>query len=80
MRAALLENYGQPLLVVDDVDIEPPHHGEVQVRIAHCGVCHSDLSVVDGALTGTRAERCSVTRLPVSSRRSAPECHDAGAR
>jgi Zn-dependent alcohol dehydrogenase len=49
MRAALLENYGQPLLVVDDVDIEPPHHGEVQIRIAHCGVCHSDLSVVDGA-------------------------------
>lgn len=50
MRAALLENYGQPLQVVDDVDIEPPHEGEVQVRIAHCGVCHSDLSVVDGAL------------------------------
>lgn len=50
MRAALLENYGQPLVVVDDMDIEPPHEGEVQVRIAHCGVCHSDLSVVDGAL------------------------------
>ncbi len=49
MRAALLENYGQPLLVVDDVDIEAPHHDEVQIRIAHCGVCHSDLSVVDGA-------------------------------
>lgn len=50
MRAAVLEDYGQPLLVVDDVDIEAPHAGEVQVRIAHCGVCHSDLSVVEGSL------------------------------
>ena len=50
MRAAVLETYGQPLTIVDDVDIEPPHAGEVQVRVEHCGVCHSDLSVVDGAL------------------------------
>jgi Zn-dependent alcohol dehydrogenase len=50
MRAAVLEGYGQPLLVVDDVEIEPPHAGEVQVRVEHCGICHSDLSVVDGAL------------------------------
>jgi Zn-dependent alcohol dehydrogenase len=50
MRAAVLERYGQPLVLADDVDIEPPHPGEVQVRVHHCGVCHSDLSVVDGAL------------------------------
>jgi Zn-dependent alcohol dehydrogenase len=50
MRAAVLEGYNQPLLVVDDVEIEAPHPGEVQVRVEHCGVCHSDLSVVDGAL------------------------------
>ena len=50
MRAAVLEAYGQPLLVVDDVEIEEPHTGEIQVRVEHCGVCHSDLSVVDGAL------------------------------
>jgi S-(hydroxymethyl)glutathione dehydrogenase / alcohol dehydrogenase len=50
MRAALLEEYGQPLQVVDDVQIEAPMAGEVQVRIRHCGVCHSDLSVVDGSL------------------------------
>ncbi len=52
MRAALLENHGQPLLLVDDVDIEPPRTGEVQVRIHHCGACHSDLSIIDGALPG----------------------------
>jgi S-(hydroxymethyl)glutathione dehydrogenase / alcohol dehydrogenase len=50
MRAAVLEEYGQPLQVVDDVEIEAPMAGEVQVRIRHCGVCHSDLSVVDGSL------------------------------
>jgi Zn-dependent alcohol dehydrogenase len=50
MRAAVLEGYGQPIVVADDVDIESPHAGEVQVRVQHCGVCHSDLSVADGAL------------------------------
>jgi S-(hydroxymethyl)glutathione dehydrogenase/alcohol dehydrogenase len=49
MRAALLETAGQPLVVVDDVEIEEPRAGEVQVRVAHCGICHSDLSIVDGS-------------------------------
>ena len=49
MRAALLESVDQPLIVVDDVEIDPPRAGEVQVRVRQCGVCHSDLSVVDGA-------------------------------
>ena len=34
----------------DDVVIDEPHAGEVLVRVAHCGVCHSDLSLVDGDL------------------------------
>jgi len=50
MRAAVLEGYGQPLVLADDVEIERPHAGEVQIRVQHCGVCHSDLSVVEGAL------------------------------
>ena len=49
MRAALLETAGQPLVVVDDVEIEAPRAGEVRVRVAHCGICHSDLSIVDGS-------------------------------
>jgi Zn-dependent alcohol dehydrogenase len=48
MRAAVLEAPGAPLLVCDDVEIAPPRAGQVRVRIAHCGICHSDLSVVDG--------------------------------
>ncbi len=49
MRAALLLAAGQPLLVVDDVEIEDPRQGQVRVRVSHCGVCHSDLSMADGA-------------------------------
>jgi Zn-dependent alcohol dehydrogenase len=48
MRAAVLETVGRPLVVHDDVVAEEPRAGEVAVRVAHCGVCHSDLSVVDG--------------------------------
>ncbi|MCB0987082.1 MAG: Zn-dependent alcohol dehydrogenase [Acidimicrobiales bacterium] len=48
MRAAVLEQVGTPLVIHDDVEIEEPRSGEVAVRIAHCGVCHSDLSMVDG--------------------------------
>ena len=48
MRAALLEETGKPLTVVDDVDIESPGPGYVLVRITNCGLCHSDVSLVDG--------------------------------
>ena len=48
MRAALLTAAESPLEVVDDIEIEAPRVGEVIVRVSHCGVCHSDLSNVDG--------------------------------
>lgn len=49
MRAAVLEAFEQPL-VLTDVDLEEPRAGEVLVRVAHCGVCHSDLGIIDGTL------------------------------
>ena len=48
MRAALLEEVGRPLAMVSDLEIAPPRSGQVRVRITHCGVCHSDLSIADG--------------------------------
>jgi S-(hydroxymethyl)glutathione dehydrogenase / alcohol dehydrogenase len=48
MRAALLEEAGKPLVVRDDVTIANPLPGHVRVRVSHCGICHSDLSLVDG--------------------------------
>lgn len=49
MKAAILEAAGQPLEICEDVMIDDPASGQVRVRIAACGVCHSDLSMVDGA-------------------------------
>ena len=49
MRAAVLEAQGAPLRVHDDLEIEKPGPGFVRVRVAHCGLCHSDLSCVDGS-------------------------------
>jgi Zn-dependent alcohol dehydrogenase len=51
MRAALLEQTNTPLTVVDDVDIEEPRGGEVLVRVTHCGLCHSDVSAIDGTFS-----------------------------
>lgn len=50
MRAALLEQQGLPLTLADDVVIEAPRPGEVLVRVAYCGVCHSDLHIIDGSV------------------------------
>ncbi len=49
MRAALLHERGKPLEIVDDVHAEDPGPGRIRVRVRHCGLCHSDLSVVDGS-------------------------------
>jgi S-(hydroxymethyl)glutathione dehydrogenase/alcohol dehydrogenase len=47
MRAAVLHALNEPLDVTD-VDIAAPRAGEVRVRIEAAGVCHSDVSIVDG--------------------------------
>ena len=47
-QAAVLWQPGR--LEVLEVDLAPPQAGEVLVRIAACGVCASDLHVVDGDL------------------------------
>jgi S-(hydroxymethyl)glutathione dehydrogenase/alcohol dehydrogenase len=48
IRAAVLEDFGQPL-VVQEVDLAEPKAGEVLVRLAACGVCHTDLYSASGA-------------------------------
>ncbi len=49
MRAAVLREPGTPL-VVERVVLDPPGPGEVRVRVAAAGVCHSDLHLADGVL------------------------------
>jgi S-(hydroxymethyl)glutathione dehydrogenase/alcohol dehydrogenase len=48
VRAAVLEEFGAPL-VVQEVDLAEPKAGEVLVRIEACGVCHTDLYTASGA-------------------------------
>lgn len=49
MQAMVLEHIGEPLKRVERPDPEPGD-GEVRVRVAACGVCRTDLHVVDGEL------------------------------
>jgi len=48
MRAAVLEAFGEPL-AVQEVELREPGHGEVLVRLAACGVCHTDMYAASGA-------------------------------
>lgn len=47
MKAVVFRGAGLPLEVTD-VHLDPPGPGEVLVRIAAAGVCHSDLHVIRG--------------------------------
>ncbi len=47
VQAAVLWEPGRPVEILD-VELAPPQKGEALVRIAACGVCASDLHVVDG--------------------------------
>src|SRR5579864_3464139 len=47
MKAAVLNDYGQPLNI-EEIQLEPPRAGEVQLRIGATGVCHSDYHVIKG--------------------------------
>ena len=47
MKAAVLREAKQPL-VIEEVGIEEPGPGQLLVKIAASGVCHSDLHFIDG--------------------------------
>lgn len=47
IKAAVLERFGEPL-VVQDVELDGPRAGEVLVRLHACGVCHTDMYTASG--------------------------------
>ncbi len=49
MKAAVCREKNQPVRV-EDVTLDRPRRDEVRVRMAATGVCHSDLSVVQGVI------------------------------
>lgn len=48
MKAAVLRAYRAPLSI-EDIDLLPPKSGEIRVRFAASGVCHSDMGRIEGA-------------------------------
>ena len=55
IQAAVLRQSGLPApyaqsrpLGIESIDLDPPGPGEVLVRVRAAGLCHSDLSVIDG--------------------------------
>lgn len=47
MMAAVVREFGKPL-VIEEVPIPEPGHGEIQVAIQASGVCHTDLHAAHG--------------------------------
>ena len=48
-RAVVCREIGKSV-VVETVTVDPPRRGEVMIKLAACGVCHSDLSATNGTL------------------------------
>jgi len=51
VRAAVCYEFGKPL-VVEEVELDPPQMGEVQVKVAACAICHSDIYKIRGEWGG----------------------------
>ena len=48
-KAVLCREHNKPV-VVEDITLDPPKRGEATVKMGACGVCHSDLSAVNGTI------------------------------
>ena len=50
-RAAVCRAFGAPL-TIETIDLATPGPGEVQIKMAACAICHSDIFYMDGAWGG----------------------------
>ncbi|MCX7961405.1 MAG: Zn-dependent alcohol dehydrogenase [Burkholderiales bacterium] len=48
-RAAICRELNKPV-VVEEIAVDSPKRGEVTIKVAACGVCHSDLSATNGTI------------------------------
>jgi len=84
MRAMVLHKHHSPLQL-SDVPIPKPGKGQLLIRVHVCGVCRTDLHVMDGELpnpilpiipghqiVGTIAEQGEGTKLPIGMRVGIP--------
>lgn len=54
MRAMLFERPGLPLRLVDDWPVPQPGRGGILIKVEACGVCRTDLHLLDGELPDPR--------------------------
>ena len=47
MKAAVLYEVRQPLKI-EDLEMPEVHDEDVLIKVASCGVCHTDLKVIEG--------------------------------
>lgn len=52
MKAAVCHAFNQPL-AIEEVALRPPGPGEVEVTLAACAICHSDIHYAEGAWGGS---------------------------
>ena len=71
IRAAVLETLGLPApyaqsrpLKIREVEIDPPGHGEVRVRVLAAGLCHSWTCRSSTVTARARFRWCWVTSRP----------------
>ncbi len=50
MRTAVQNSLNEPVEITEEVELAAPKAGEVRVKMAASGVCHSDLSIQNGTL------------------------------
>ena len=49
MKAVIIEGRNERVRV-DEVEVGEPAEGEIRIKMAASGVCHSDYSVIDGTI------------------------------
>jgi Zn-dependent alcohol dehydrogenase len=49
-KAVVAREIGKPV-AVEQIEVEAPRPGEATIRLAACGVCHSDLSATNGTIS-----------------------------
>ncbi|WP_102107493.1 zinc-binding dehydrogenase [Oceaniglobus roseus] len=52
IKAAVCHEFGQPL-TIDEVELRAPEGREVEVTLAACAICHSDITYIDGGWGGS---------------------------
>lgn len=52
MKAAICTEFGKPFSIAE-ISLAPPMAGQIQVKLAACAICHSDIAYANGIWGGT---------------------------